>query len=101
MGIRFLKHIERTRVLAIMVESVSSNPRADADVLEAELHAYSPLLADKPRCYILTKVDLCDARPPAELPDGWLWMSSVSGENVDVVLRELARLHGLSDEASP
>jgi GTPase len=92
LGIRFLRHIERTRVLAILVESLSEDPKKDAEVLLRELEGYSPALAQKPHCFILTKADLSPSAVPENLPEGWLWMSAVTGANVDVVLRALGGL---------
>jgi GTP-binding protein len=89
LGIRFLKHIERTKVLAILVESLSENPKKDAEILLRELAAYSPDLIKKPYCCILTKADLCEKRPPKGLPKGWLWMSAVTGDNVEKVLNKI------------
>jgi GTP-binding protein len=93
LGIRFLKHIERTQVLAVLVESLSEAPEEDATVLLDELRQYSPALADKPHRFILTKADLCATHPPPDLPSGWLWMSSVSGEGVGEVLRTLREMY--------
>ena len=57
MGIKFLKHIERTRVLLFMID-VSSDEYLDTfDVLKKELSAYSPALLSKSRAIVLTKVD--------------------------------------------
>lgn len=91
LGIRFLKHIERTRILAVLVECTSDDPQGDADVLVRELQAYSPALAEKPMCFILTKADLCEAAP--DVPDGWLSMSAVTGQGVDRVLARLREMH--------
>jgi GTP-binding protein len=90
LGIRFLRHIERTRILALMVECTSDDPAADAEMLLGELRAYSPLLAEKPMCFLLTKVDL---RPDVTPPPGWLALSSVTGQGVDDVLAEFRRTH--------
>jgi GTP-binding protein len=93
LGIRFLRHIERTKALAIMVESTSPAPADDAGVLLDELNRYSPQLAEKPRCYILTKNDLVE-KP--EVPDGWFSISSVTGNGIPEVLALLARMCRLS-----
>ena len=91
LGIRFLKHIERTRVLAILVESVSDNPEAEAEILVQELHQYSPILAKKPKCFILTKTDLFpdDSYPKI---DGWHAISSVTGHGINEVIRVFKEL---------
>ena len=58
MGVRFLKHIERTKILVILVESTSSDPAGDYRVLLEELGSHSPALLGRPRCLVLTKADL-------------------------------------------
>ncbi|MBD3321637.1 MAG: GTPase ObgE [Chitinivibrionales bacterium] len=88
MGHRFLRHIERTKALAILVESQSESPQSDAQVLINELSKYSPLLADKPRCCILTKCDILPGDRKKKIPRGWLGISSVTGEGLNETLRE-------------
>lgn len=90
LGIRFLRHIERTKTLAILVEATSSDPLADAQVLLKELAHYSEELVSKPKCFILSKSDLLPTESHLKLPEDWLIMSAVTGEGVDRVLRRLS-----------
>ena len=92
MGIRFLRHIERTKVLAILVESTSPDPIADADVLIGELSHYSRSLSEKPKCFILTKTDLFSPEDPLNIPEGWHAISAVSGDGLDNVLKMLSEI---------
>jgi GTP-binding protein len=92
LGIQFLRHIERTRVLALLIDASDEDPVKTAETLQFELEQYSPLLAAKPKCHILTKCDLLGEKPAKQLPPGWLWMSAATGANVNVVLQELARI---------
>ncbi|MFP4165187.1 MAG: GTPase ObgE [Chitinispirillaceae bacterium] len=92
LGIRFLKHIERTRVLAIMVEATSEDPIKDSNVLLEELSHYSTHLANKPKCFILTKSDLLSKENAPELPEGWLTLSAVTGENLETALETFAEM---------
>ncbi len=89
LGIRFLRHIERTRVLAIMVESTSEDPIRDADILLNELNHYSTHLAQKPKCFILTKCDLITEENSPDVPPEWLKMSAVTGEGIEAVLEKI------------
>jgi GTP-binding protein len=90
LGDRFLRHIERTRVLAVLIDATSTSPETDAKVLLNELAQYSSGLAERPRCVILTKSDLV----PKDLsvPSGWLSMSAVTGESVETVVSKLAEM---------
>jgi len=62
LGIRFLKHLARTRVLLHIVDLAPPDPEADpahdARAIVRELEKYSPELAAKPRWLILNKLDL-------------------------------------------
>ena len=62
LGIRFLKHLARTRVLLHIVDLAPPDPEADpaedARAIVHELEKYSPELAAKPRWLILNKLDL-------------------------------------------
>ncbi|MES2771984.1 MAG: GTPase ObgE [Pseudomonadota bacterium] len=65
LGIRFLKHLARTRVLLHIVDLAPLDPEHDpvhdARAIVNELVQYSPELADKPRWLILNKLDLIPA----------------------------------------
>jgi GTP-binding protein len=62
LGIRFLKHLARTRVLLHIVDLAPPDPAADpvhdAKAIVRELEKYNPELAAKPRWLILNKLDL-------------------------------------------
>ncbi|MES2998835.1 MAG: GTPase ObgE [Pseudomonadota bacterium] len=61
LGIRFLKHLERTRLLLHVVDicpSDGSDPLSNIAIIEAELIKYSPELAAKPRWFVFNKIDL-------------------------------------------
>jgi len=62
LGIRFLKHLQRTRVLLHLVDIAPLDPDADpvrdARAIIAELKKFSKDLASKPRWLVLTKRDL-------------------------------------------
>ncbi len=66
LGIRFLKHLERTRLLLHVVDiappDASLQPAQAVRALESELARFSAALADKPRWLVVNKTDLLDAR---------------------------------------
>jgi GTPase len=58
LGLRFLKHVERCRVLSHLVDaSASGDAERDVAVLEAELAAFSPDVAARPRVLVASKGD--------------------------------------------
>jgi GTP-binding protein len=61
LGIRFLKHLERCRILLHVVDLLpadESDPAENAKAIVEELEKYSPKLASKPRWLVFNKVDL-------------------------------------------
>ncbi|MBO1256612.1 Obg family GTPase CgtA [Alteromonas sp. 5E99-2] len=61
LGIRFLKHLERCRVLLHLIDLMpadESDPVENAKTIISELEQYSPELAAKPRWLVFNKVDL-------------------------------------------
>ena len=90
LGLRFLQHVERTRVLAYLVPLDSPDPDAVYRGLRHEIAAYSETLAEKPHVVLLTKRDLLPAGDPAPhiaAPDaaGILAVSSVAGTGLEEV----------------
>ncbi len=65
LGLRFLRHIERTKVLLFVIESTHEDPVAEYRLLQKELALHSEELMRKPRLVVLTKTDLL---PPGEQP---------------------------------
>jgi GTPase len=66
LGIRFLRHLQRTRVLLHLVDISPPDPDADpvkdARAIVAELKKFSKDLLDKPRWLVLNKIDLLPAK---------------------------------------
>src|SRR6266702_756281 len=58
LGLRFLQHVERTRILAVLVPLDSPDPQATYELLRKEAASYSKELASKPHVVVLTKADL-------------------------------------------
>ena len=61
LGHKFLKHINRTKTLIFCISVEQDDPISAQRALMAELVAYDPSLAQKPRVAVLTKADLVDA----------------------------------------
>jgi GTP-binding protein len=64
LGIRFLKHLQRTRLLLHLVDIAPADPAADpvkdARAIATELKKFSPVLAKKDRWLLLNKIDLLE-----------------------------------------
>jgi len=102
LGIRFLKHLERCRVL---IHLVDINPIDDSDpadnvaIIESELFQYSESLADKPRWLVFNKIDTMSDEEAHERAEeiakrlGWeedyYLISAAAGKNVPQLCRDI------------
>ena len=70
LGHEFLRHVERTRVLVHLVEPSpmdQTDPIDNYKQIREELRLYNPALAERPEIIVVTKNELPDAAPVAEL----------------------------------
>jgi GTP-binding protein len=93
LGIQFLRHIERTRLLLHLVDvspTEDRDPVADFKTIEKELAQHNPDLPKKPRIVVATKLDVADAAKIRKLQQ-WcrqrqielIKISSVTGEGLE------------------
>lgn len=68
LGIRFLKHIERTAVLLFVIPVDQPDPGAAYQTLLAELEAFNPALRQHPHLVALSKIDLLPEAERQALP---------------------------------
>jgi GTP-binding protein len=69
LGTRFLKHLERTRLIAHLVDTSDANDRdpiRDYEIIMHELASFSPELAAKPMILVATKLDATTNRDHLE-----------------------------------
>jgi GTP-binding protein len=96
LGHTFLRHVERARVLVLLLDLANLDGRSPEDqeaVLLAELGRYRPELLERPRLVVGSKADVAIAPPPR--PDV-LPLSAVTRRNLD---RFLGQLGSLVDQA--
>jgi GTP-binding protein len=104
LGDRFLRHVERTRVLVHLIDagSLASGPRdlvAGYEAIRREIQAYQASLLARPEIVALTKVDLLSDRSPLAPVEAELArrgrevvrVSAVTGEGVEALLGALGR----------
>jgi len=101
LGIRFLKHVERTRLIAHLVDTSDANDRDpvhDFEIIERELAAFTPALAEKPTIVVATKLDATTTSERLEKLRAFAAkrglefhaISSASGEGIVELVRGMA-----------
>lgn len=91
LGHRFLRHVERTRALAILLPADDEDPAAVLAGLRDELASYSAGLAELPYAVVFSKMDLLPAGaggPAVEAPGAWgtYHVSAVTGQGLKALL---------------
>ena len=93
LGDRFLKHVERTRVLVHVID-VSGwegrDPIQDYRTINDEMAAFAPMLVDKPQIVVGSKIDLIDAERQADVRQRF------NDIGVELLLVSAAQRQGLS-----
>jgi GTP-binding protein len=101
LGTRFLRHIERTRLLAHLVDTSDASERdpvRDFEIICGELAAFSESLAAKPMMVVATKLDATTDRSRlerlrehcAERKLDFYAISSATGEGIAQLVRGMA-----------
>jgi GTP-binding protein len=103
LGLEFLRHIERARVLLLLLDLVGGGvappPAEQERVLLAELGRYQPALLDRPRVVIGSRADVADPGLLDDAPE--LRVSGVTGEGIDALLGELRSLVQAARDTEP
>lgn len=96
LGIDFLKHIERTRILAHVLDisgSEGRDPLEDFNKINEELAIYNPGLKDKKQIIVLNKIDIEDSK---------LWLEELQGkfpEDIEIIKTSAATQEGVRELA--
>ncbi|MBI5519604.1 MAG: GTPase ObgE [Desulfovibrio sp.] len=96
LGHKFLKHVERTRFLVHILagdDADPENPAAGFAMLDEELRAFDPELAEKPQIRVINKIDILPPERLAALrqsaPADVLFVSALTGEGLPALLAEM------------
>lgn len=85
LGTKFLRHIERTRILFHCISAESSDPSKDHATIRKELGAYNKALLKKPELLFLTKSDLVSKK---ELEEKLKALKKIDGGAIEISIYE-------------
>jgi len=83
LGIRFLRHIERTRLLVLLIDLSVDAPLKQYKALLNEFKRYSPALLEKPRIVVFNKIDLLEKIPEFKLEEKIFYISALKKIGID------------------
>ncbi len=100
LGHQFLRHVERARVLCVLLDLAPADGRSPSDQLEVllnELGSYQPELLARPRVVVGSKAEVAELDPPVDTPA----ISSMTGEGLDSLVGRLGVLVTEARTAEP
>jgi len=96
LGHQFLRHIERARVLLVLLDlapTAMDTPQRQLDVLLGELGAYRPDLLNRPRLVVGSRTDVAEPATIEALPDAaGSCVSAMTGEGLESLVHAMADL---------
>ena len=105
LGQRFLRHVERTSLLLVLIEITDPDPAGSLQVLRSELELWSPALGARESIVCYSKGDLMTNGREKLLPLGGRAprvISAHTGEGITELLRDLAaRLREMAPAGRP
>ena len=94
LGHRFLRHLERTRVLCFLIDVTTPDPATEYEILKRELAGWSPALLEPPRVVVWSKRDL--GAPPSGVAfqdaQATVEVSAATGQGLEELVILLERL---------
>jgi GTP-binding protein len=107
LGIKFLRHIERTRILVHLIDASSIDPGDPLDqyhTINQELAMYDEKLAKKPQIVVLNKLDLSGVRKSADIFQSAVkdkevvFISALTGQGLEQLKSQIVQLLDSTDE---
>lgn len=98
LGLKFLKHIERTKILFYILDITKEDPLQDFKILQDEIRAHDPKILDKPSILILNKCDEEHSQEEVQKVHDTVkslpiyTISAQTGEGVDTLLKGIISL---------
>jgi GTP-binding protein len=89
LGLQFLRHIERTGLLILLIDISTPRPKRQYESILNELRQYKPALLEKTRLVIFNKIDLVDRVPAWDLREKVFYISALKGTGVDRLIEYL------------
>jgi GTP-binding protein len=92
LGIDFLKHVQRTKLLLYLLDAASGDIKGDYQALLKEIQLFDPLLSRRPKIAVFNKIDLQNKPKTAGIAGGKTpicYISALTGKGLDDLLRTI------------
>ena len=93
LGHQFLKHIERTRLLLFLIDTLEKDPASTYELLKQELLNHHPDLTKRKHIIVGTKIDInADHQDWEKIDKDYLIISSISGVGIPELIKRIGEL---------
>jgi len=93
LGHQFLNHIERTKLLLFLIDTMESDPADTYELLQQELLSHNPDLSKRKHIIVRTKIDTkADHTDWTKMENEYLEISSVSGAGIPALIKRIGKL---------
>jgi GTP-binding protein len=90
LGVEFLKHIQRTKLLLYLLDASSQDIQGDYQALLKEIKLFDPLLGQRPQLVVVNKIDLLPRLRKIKIGSGEIqvcYISALTGKGLSDLLR--------------
>jgi GTP-binding protein len=90
LGIEFLKHIQRTKLLLYLLDATSEDVKSDYQTLLKEIELFDSLLSQRPQVVVLNKIDLLPKLKRIRIGEGKIpvcYISALTGKGIKDLLK--------------
>ncbi|HWS24025.1 MAG TPA: GTPase, partial [Anaerolineales bacterium] len=101
LGINFLKHIERCKVLVYIIapDLGKSDLSKQLEMVKREVREYGQEVINKSSIVVINKIDLLDQEQRARLPKDWIQVSAATTEGIEALKFRLVELYNADSVA--
>lgn len=89
LGLQFLRHIERTKLLILVIDISVSDPLYQYECLLNEFKEHNNALLKKPRIVVFNKIDILDKVPKYDLKEKLFYISALKGDGIGQLIKFL------------
>ncbi len=103
LGLRFLRHVERTKILVYVVDGAAEDPWKDLAIVKGEVEQFSPELARRPFIVAVNKLDLQPARrlKGRSRRKGVAFVSAMTGEGLPELVEAIVATLATAPDPQP
>jgi len=98
LGLIFLRHIERTKILVYIIDITQKDPLQDLETIRNEIKEYNPEILNKEQIVIFNKIDLLKKAKKISVNLPIFYISALNGKGIEELLKFLKKTNKATNE---